>query len=196
MEIADLTQQWQSHLSFFFWNNCHSTLSKAIILISQVCRCPSQHAALSLSPSASKPSGLQRTSAVFHHFLHCLFNSNAFPNPLQASFWETIASGMNHSASSLSEFCHPDSAMPLQYSNHQPPGRQWWRGLCHLPCSPQDGPGPSAWRVLQSPGSSSFSCVTRVYSSSSTLSLWHIMTILCWIASAPSLITVEQLIKI
>lgn len=28
---------------------------------------------------------------------------------------------MNHSASSLSDFCHPESAVPLQYGNPQPP---------------------------------------------------------------------------
>ena len=50
--------------------------------------------------------------------------------------------------------------------------------------------------AAESQRSSSLSHVTRVYTSSSTLSLWHIMTILCWIASTPSLITIEQLIKI
>lgn len=43
-------------------------------------------------------------------------------------------------ANNLPDFCHSDSATPLQYG---------WRVLCHLPCCPQGASGPATWRVLQ-----------------------------------------------
>ena len=76
--------------------------------------CPSFHVA---------PSHQQ----VFHQlqwfsiasFIACLTPKPSLP-PCKFLFWETIASGMTHSANNLSDFCHPDSATPLQYGNRQP----------------------------------------------------------------------------
>lgn len=120
-------------------------------------------------------------------------------HPYKFSFWQTIASGMTHCKFRLlpSWLSHPTAEW-----QSPAPVVQWcsdavMEGL--VPPSLRSSRWLWACNVkgaAESQRSSSLLHITRVYSSSSTLSLWHIMTILCWIASAPSLITIELLIKI
>lgn len=88
-------------------------------------------------------------------------------------------------------FWLPWPSHAMQDEDHQP--RQAVReGL--MP--PSLAPHLHMHGAAESPGSSSLFHTTRVYSPSSTLSLWHIVAILCWIANALSLITIGQLIEI
>lgn len=85
---------------------------------------PGVHLSMPPSPSLHVAPSHQQ---VFHQlqwfsitsFITYLTPKPSLP-PSKFSFWEAIASGMTHSANNLSDFGHPDSAMPLLYGNHQP----------------------------------------------------------------------------
>lgn len=171
------------------WKNNQSTMSKIKSLSRP--RFPDVTLSTVPGPSLYAAASFQPTMVGFHHFLPCSHNCKAFhqyPLPGFCSRKQFLLSWLTLQITSL--FWLLWAVVPLQNDGDQP-RQEWGRAHSTIP-----GSWPATLWAAESPGSSSLFHNTRVYSFSSTLSLWCITTVLYWIARALSLITIGQLIKI